>query len=200
MYNPITDFLALLRNVNNQATVSQVPGLDFVISAMARAGMFNLYVGQTAPIVNQATTVWLKPSVPSWVAEGVVYLWNAADAQYEVATPALWDAVLLASVSGQFQLVTGNTATVDADTTLIAIERSNPAATTLTLPPVADKSKPLQVVDWSSNVVAHQITLVPDGTEKIMRLSTFRLFSTPDQLAGVTLYPSTDLAGWVIAP
>lgn len=202
-YNPLTDFLALIRNGSGGAAVCEIPGLDYVISAMARAGMFRLSVSQTAPIVNQPTTVWLKSSLPSWVAEGNVFLWNAATLAYEPATPALWEALFVASAAGAntFQSTAVAVGIVAVSTTLFAIQRTNPAATAIALPPVADfAARALQIVDWSIGVVNHAITLTPDGAETIMQLGAFGLFSTADQLAGVTLYPSIDLNGWVIAP
>lgn len=72
----------------------EMPGLDYLVAAMSRMGLFSLWVGQTPPVVNQATTVWLRPAQPSWSAEGVVLIWNAVSLQYEVATPDLWRTVL----------------------------------------------------------------------------------------------------------
>lgn len=201
-YNPITDFLALLRNIGGQATVEQMPGLDFVVSAMARAGLFTTYVGQTAPIVNQPTTVWVKPSLPSWVAECIVYLWDVGAQAYAPATPALWNALLVPPAS-VFQSVNGGSATIGGQTTLCAVQRVAPVATALILPTLASRSgKPLQLVDWSSSVtVDHLITITPaEVGVTIMRRALWSLYSTADQLGGITLFPSSDLNGWVIAP
>lgn len=93
-YNPVTDFLALLRSTSGGVRTERMPGLDYVISALARAGLITVSVGQTAPIANQATTVWFQPAVPSWNAEGVVWLWNSTLAIYQVATPTLWSLFL----------------------------------------------------------------------------------------------------------
>src|SRR5438046_213458 len=112
-YNPLTDFLALIRNVGGVASIAQVPGLDYVVSAMARAGMIRLYAGQTAPVVNQSTTAWLKTALPSWTAEGVVFLWDTSTQAYVTATPELWD-VFLSGVAGTyvFQSINGALDTV----------------------------------------------------------------------------------------
>jgi len=201
-YTPTTDFVALIRQLATGAEVAQMPGLDFVVAALSRAGLFTLWTGQDAPTVNVASTAWLKPSSPSWVAEGAVYLYNAETAAFELATSDLWATFLLSAVSGSaFQSISAITGNIDASTTLLAVQRSNPAATTLRLPSVGARGNvPLQIVDWSDPVTAHAITLTPKGTETIMRRGSFLIFSTTDQLAGVTLYPSTDLNGWVIAP
>lgn len=93
-YNPNTDFFALLRQSSSGVALTRAPGLDIVVDALARANLFELSVGQTAPIVNQATTAWLQPAQPSWTAEGVLWLWDADLQQYVTATPELWAALL----------------------------------------------------------------------------------------------------------
>lgn len=201
-YSPRTDFLALIRNSGGAASFAEMPGLDYVVAAMARAGLFRLWTGQTPPTANQATTVWLVPSSPSWVAEGMVFLWNVSTNTYEPATPALWDVLLSGPSAGSnvFQSVAVASDAIGSATTLLAIERAGPAATALTLPSIqARGGKALQIVDWSSGVVNHAITINAVGGT-IMRRPSFGLFSTPDQLAGITLYPSVELNGWVIAP
>jgi len=198
-YNPTTDFLALVRQTSGGARIADIPGLDYVVAALARAGLFTLYVGQTAPTVNQQTTVWLLPATPSWTSEGTVLLWNPATLAYAPATPALW--VELLSFGYAFQSTASAAAAVAATTSLFAIQRTAPVATALTLPSVAGRAgKPLQIVDWSANVAGHTVTVTPNGAETIMQRASFQLLSTADQLAGVTLYPSFDLNGWVIAP
>ncbi len=89
MYNPATDFAALWRN-NGDGTVSseRMPGLDFTIAALARAGVITLSVSATAPVANQATTAWLQTAVPSYSGEGTFQLWNGN--AYAPATPALF--------------------------------------------------------------------------------------------------------------
>lgn len=200
-YNPVTDFLALLRNAGGAATFAEMPGLDYVVAAMARAGMFRLWSGQSPPTVNQPTTVWLLPSSPSWVAEGTVFLWDASAAAYVLATPALWDALVSGVAGYAFQSVAVASGVVGGLTSLLAIQRDGPVATVLALPAIASRNgKALQIADWSTGVAAHAITLNPAPGSTIMRQTSWGLFSTPDQLAGVTLFPSTDLNGWVIAP
>jgi hypothetical protein len=201
-YSPITDFLSLLRQSAAGEEILSMPGLDYVVAAMARAGLFTLSVGQTAPLTNQQTTVWLKPSVPSWVAEGTVYLWNAATGAYAPATSALWTALLTPS-GYLFQSVTTGSVPIGTGVTLAAIQRAAPTATILALPDLLSQwatGRPLRIVDWSTGVTEHVITLAPAGTATIMQLTAWELLSTAAQLAGVTLYPSPDLNGWVIAP
>lgn len=201
-YSPITDFLALLRQTAAGMEIASMPGLDYVIAAMARAGLFTLYVGQTAPVANQQTTVWLKPSQPSWVAEGTVFLWNAATGAYVPATSALWAALLTPS-GYLFQSISAGSTPINVGVTLAAIQRAAPAVTILTLPDLLSQwatGRPLRIVDWSTAVTQHVISLAPVGNATIMQLSSWELLSTAAQLAGATLYPSPDLNGWVIAP
>lgn len=198
-YNPLTDFLALLRQTGNGVRTERMPGLDYVVAAMARAGMFNLSVGQTAPTTNQATTVWLRPSNPSWVAEGTVFLWNALTSEYEPATHISWAAFLNQAAGYNFQSAPNAANNVLALKSLVAVQRAAPAATTLFLPSVAAQSgKLLQITDFSTGVTNHVITLSPQGTSSIMQQSSWELLSTAVQLAGVTLQPSIDLNAWVI--
>ena len=96
-YNPVTDFLALMRLSSVGTEIERSPTLDIVLAALARAGLFTLFVGPTAPTTNQATTAWLQPAQPSWTAEGTLWLWNAGTSQYALATPALFFALLQAS-------------------------------------------------------------------------------------------------------
>lgn len=201
-YAPNTDFLALLRQTGSGVEPARVPGLDYVVAAMARAGLFSLSVGQTAPIVNQASTVWLQPALPSWTAEGVVRLWNSLTQQYEVATAALWSNVL-APTGYLFQSATAGVNAINSGVSLLAIERAAPSSTTLTLPTLAGQfitGRILQIVDWSTAVANHVITLVPAGGATIMKQPAWSLLSTADQLAGVSLRAAPDLNGWVIAP
>jgi hypothetical protein len=203
-YTPTTDFVALLRQTSGGERFETLPGVDFVISALMRLGLITVSVGQTAPVSNQVSTAWFKPAQPSWSAEGNMYLWNAATSEYELATPALWAALLQPLTSGySFQSVATGVATINPGVSLFAVQRVNPTATTLTLPNLAQQyasARKLQIVDFSTSVVNHAITLVtPDGST-IMQKASFRLQSTADSLVGVMLQPSPDLNSWIIAP
>ena len=96
MYNPTTDFLALWRNNGSSVSKLDMPGLDYVIAALARAGAINVAVAATAPVANQSTTAWLKTAVPSSSAEGTFWLWDATASAYAAATPGLFLAFLQA--------------------------------------------------------------------------------------------------------
>ena len=203
-YNPVTDFLALLRNTGGGVRTEQMPGLDWVVAALARAGFITLAVQATAPLINQSTTAWFKPASPSWSAEGALYLWNAGAAAYQLATPALWQAYFLPLTSGYvFQSLANTGLAVATGTTLAAVQRVAPSATTIFLPNLAAQyaaGKKLQIVDFSTSVTSHAITLTPPDSATIMQQTSWELLSTADQLAGIMLQPSPDLNAWVIAP
>jgi hypothetical protein len=203
-YSATTDFLALLRNIGGVERLGSIPGLDWFVEALARAGFINLFVGQSAPIANQASTAWFQPAVPSWSAEGQLFLWNATLSVYQPATPALWQTYFLPLISGYaFQSVTAGAAAIVAGTSLVAVQRVSPTATALTLPTLASQfasGKKLQIVDFSTAVTNHTITLSVPDSATIMQQATFQLLSTAVQLSGVMLQPSPDLNAWVIAP
>lgn len=201
-YDPATDFLGLLRLTAGGVRSERMPGLDWLAPALNRAGLFAVSIGQTAPVANQATTVWVKPAIPSWSAEGVVYLWNAIVATYVPATPALWQAFLTPS-GAVFQSLPAANNIIASGVSLAAVQRAAPANTSITLPTIAlqySSQKSLRIVDFSTGVAAHDILIsTPDGAT-IMQAATWHLLSGPAQLAGVTLTPSPDLNAWVIAP
>lgn len=95
-YNPVTDFLALWRNGGTVAKV-EMPGLDYVVAALARMGLISVSVSGIAPVANQDVTAWLQPAVPTYSAEGVLRLWDPDAAAYAAATPALLLRMLQAS-------------------------------------------------------------------------------------------------------
>jgi hypothetical protein len=206
-YNPLTDFVALLRSTGGGVRTEQMPGLDFVVVALSRAGFITLAVQATAPISNQAATAWFQPASPSWSAEGILYLWNPAISAYQPATPALWEQYFLPLISGYaFQSINGTGQAVVAGTSLAAVQRAAPSTTAVTLPTLANQfasGKKLQIVDFSTAVTNHVITLsVPEivSPPTVMGQATLQMLSTAVQLAGVMLQPSPDLNAWVVAP
>jgi len=95
VYDPTTDFLGLWRATTGGVEKAEMPGLDWWVVAMARAGLINLVVSGSPPTTNQPTTAWFKPHVPSYSAEGVLYLWDGS--AYVPATPDLFITYLINS-------------------------------------------------------------------------------------------------------
>lgn len=99
------------------------------------------------------------------------------------------------------RIVTTSPVTVTSTDRVIVISRAAPTATTITLPSATSRGGlPLSIVDYSTAVTEHTITITPNGTDKIMQQTTWGLISTSASLASMTLYPSTTLAGWFTAP
>ena len=96
-YDPATDFVGLWRNSGGNVAALEMPGLDLVVAALARAGVVNLSVSATAPVANQSTTAWLQAAVPSYSAEGALFLWDKITTAYLAATPTLFLELLEAS-------------------------------------------------------------------------------------------------------
>lgn len=159
-YNPVTDFIALVRRTSNGMRVAQMPGLDFTLDAMARAGMFLLHVGQTEPTTNQAATVWLQPALQSWTAESVVFLWNASTLAYEPATSELWSAVLSSASALVVQDVT--TPGPVNILTNARVVRVLAGPITLVMPQSFFKRDDVLVSDWTANA---EITVQRSGVD-----------------------------------
>jgi hypothetical protein len=99
-YNPSSDFVGLWRAISGGVEKAEMPGMDFVIQALHRAGLLRVVNSQTAPIVNQSTTAWFKPLPSSFSGEGSLFLWDASLNMYVPATPELYHATLTAGVDG----------------------------------------------------------------------------------------------------
>lgn len=165
-YNPITDFLGLLRSANGGVRTERMPGLDFVVAALARAGLFTVSVSVTAPTVNQAITVWVKPYAPSWLGECSVYLWNASTNQYEPATPALWSALLApSSSSGIVQDVNAaGPVNVAVNARVVRVQNVG-APVSLIMPLSANKVGSVLITDWANHAGTNPITVTLSGGE-----------------------------------
>jgi len=167
-YSPITDFLALVRITKNGGRVARVPGLDFVMQALARSGLATVFVGAVAPVANQATTVWFKPNVPSWSGEGAVYLWNSAAGAYQPATPQLWSTFLAPATTGATPVIQDVAAVgpvgVNINTTILRVLNVG-APVTLVLPAASTKVNPVQVVDWANLAGTNNILINRTGTD-----------------------------------
>ncbi len=162
VYNPATDFLALLRSTSGGARSARMPGLDFIIEGFIRAGLVSVFVGQNPPVANQATTVWFKPAVPSWSGEGQVNIFNLAVGAYQPATPTLWTSLLLAVPvvpTAKILTAAGPYASLPTDMTLI-VKQVVGAPFTITVD-WSRRTAPLRVVDGKGDAAAHPITITP---------------------------------------
>jgi hypothetical protein len=87
-YSPNTDFVGLWRANAGGVNKGEMPGLDFVVAALNRAGILRVVTAGAPPTVNQSTTAWFQPANPTFSAEGILYLWNGTS--YVPATPELF--------------------------------------------------------------------------------------------------------------
>lgn len=87
-YNPSNDFVGLWRAVSGGVEKAQMPGLDFLVAALGRAGILRVVTSATPPVTNQNSTAWFQPANPSFSAEGILFLWNGST--YVPATPELF--------------------------------------------------------------------------------------------------------------
>jgi hypothetical protein len=111
-----------------------------------------------------------------------------------------WDAGLTQTRPQAPVVVTGSSAVVAATTSVVVIQRASPATTGLTLGAVSARlGLPLLIVDLSTSVTSHVITVTPNGSEKIALQSTLVLTSTASQLAHAQINPSVDVSGWYVA-
>lgn len=97
--------------------------------------------------------------------------------------------------------------TIEDLVTNVAINRTAPSTTALALPDASIRNgRELRIADYSQSVTGHTITLTPfQASQKIMRQSTWPLYSNAANLASVTLFPvidpdDADNYVWVIAP
>lgn len=160
-YSPLTDFLGLLRRTNDGVRSASVPGTDYVVSALARLGLLNLAVNQTAPATNQAATAWFQPSVNPGVAEGTLYIWNGST--YVQATPDLWNVLINLNSSLNYvsiaALGTGAYAAQPADDVILL--KSGIAAAFVVTVDWSLRLKPLTIVDSGLGALAHNISVSP---------------------------------------
>lgn len=151
-YAPAGDFIALLRQTPGGVRTVRMPGLDYVIVALARAGFITLWVGQTQPLVNQVTTVWFKPAAPSTATEGILFIWNTVTGQYEPAIPALWYSLIAPKTPAStiLQDVAGAGPTnIQSNATIVRVLNVG-APVTLVMPLSTVKTGSVLICDWAN--------------------------------------------------
>ena len=109
----------------------------------------------------------------------------------------LADAVIVASLTPR--IITGNTINVLASDKLIVIKKAAPAATTINLPSVDDRTvRELEIYDWAGN--AGDITINPHAGETIMGLTSWVVGSGGVAGSGGSIRliscPEASLRGW----
>jgi hypothetical protein len=172
-YDSTTDYLALLRLLPGGVRTERMPGLDYIVNALARAGMFQIAIGQTAPVINQSKTAWFKPAMPSWAFEGTLFLWNAVTVEYEPATPALW-AAIFSSASSQTvvqDVTSAGPVLVEVNAGIVRVQNVG-AAVTLLMPPSATMLGPVLISDWANHAGSHNIQINLSGGDVLPLAAT----------------------------
>lgn len=83
---------------------------------------------------------------------------------------------LIASTTQIEQHITAaGPAAVLANAGIVRVDQTVGAAITLTLPAAADKTCPVLIADWKNDAGTNNITLTPDGSEKIQGLSSWTI-------------------------
>jgi hypothetical protein len=195
-FSPTTDFLSLLRQTSGGVRTDRMPGLDWVVVALARAGLINLYVGQTAPVTNQAVTAWFQPSVPSWAAEGALFLWNGS--VYVPATPALWNQIISSSGAAVLNYVTinafgtGSYVAQPADDVILI--KAGVAAPFMVNVNWAARTKKLTVVDSGVGALTNNISVTPSAGQTQMSVLNYT-YPIDSNGGNITLTPLPDGSG-----
>ena len=112
----------------------------------------------------------------------------------------------VSAIPADVQSVTTSSATVDATIGTVTINRVAPVTTALALPNAGNRNgKTLRITDYSTSVTDHAITLTPSAGQKVMRQTTWPLYSNAASLASVELVPIVDPDDasnfvWIITP
>lgn len=162
-YGSAIDFLALLRQTGGGVRTERMPGLDYVVAALSRAGLVALSVSATAPTTAQASTAWFRPATPSWAEEGTLFLWNHQTLEYEIAAPHLWADLFLSEVSGVVQDVAVAGPTEISENANIVRVMNVGAPVSLVIPLAANMGGAVLISDWANHAGTNNITVTLSG-------------------------------------
>lgn len=179
----LATFQALVATATTQAGLAQA-------AATAAAGLLDSfddrYLGAYAsdPTTDNDGNALLNGALYSNTTTGLK-VWNGVDwAGYSAAAEPV--------------VSSASSITVASGTSALVLNGASPTATAIALPSVGSQPVELTIVDLSTSVTEHVITLTPNGSEKIMGASTFTITSTAFDKARITLAPSTTINGWYI--
>jgi hypothetical protein len=167
-FSSANDFFAMFRtNTSGGVDTLRMPIIDAMLQTLADNGLINVSAGTTAPVTNQATTIWLNTQVPSYNGPSSVLLWNAATSAYVPATPALFAALLNAALgASQILEINDANAAMNANN-LVANYDTLTASRTIVLPALSAAQAGVDYVisDFSGNCSpAVSITAVTAGS------------------------------------
>ncbi len=126
-----------------------------------------------------------------------VFVWDpTTNLFYNLTIADLFSSLITGNV---IKVTAAGTVTVGPSTTAVLIQKASPSPTPINLPSILARSGlPLHVADINGN--GGDITLTPDGTEKIMGVAPWTISSggVPGLGGSLTINPSTDINGWFI--
>lgn len=166
-YTPSTDFLSLFRRTSGGVRSLSVPGLDWLVSAFARAGLFQLAVSDTPPTSDQSTTAWFRTASSSWASEGALFLWDADIGDYAPATTMLWAELLSATnTATNIQIIT-TAGPIDINRTadIVLVNQTIGAPITLVMPLASTKVGGVLISDWKGDASLNAISIVRSGAD-----------------------------------
>jgi phage-related tail fiber protein len=126
----------------------------------------------------------------------VLYYCTATDPITPDTTSMTFTAVRqpTAALSQRVVTAAGAVTVTASDSDIIVIAKTVGAATTVNLPVAATRSLPIRIVDGKYDAATNNITIVPNGTEKIMGGSSYLIDSNG---ASIILTPLADGSGWI---
>ena len=99
----------------------------------------------------------------------------------------------IAGLTSRTHVDAGAVTVLADDADIIYINKAVGAATSVNLPPSASRVRPVRIVDRKYDALAHNITILPDGSETIMGGANYVIDSNG---ASITLTPLPDGTGW----
>lgn len=135
-------------NIDTEAFLTaEIDGVDVVLGV-------DYMILDPTPILNPAA---------SYVA-----VWDATSQTFKVVSVSS----LIAGATQIEQLITApGPVTVLNNAGIVRVNQSVGAPITLNLPPAANKTCPVLIADWKGDAGTNNITVVPNGSEKIQGLS-----------------------------
>ena len=102
----------------------------------------------------------------------LVAVYDAASGSYKTNTVAQ---LLQQSPTVDQHITSAGPATIANNTGIARVDQTVGAAITLNLPAAANKSCPVLIADWKGDAGTNNITIIPNGTEKIQGRSSWTI-------------------------
>jgi hypothetical protein len=114
----------------------------------------------------------LDPSAITDPTTALIAIYDQSTASYKVGTAS---ALLSSSLQIEQHITAAGPVTISNNTGIARVDQTVGAAITLNLPAALSKTCPVLVCDWKGDAGTNNITIVPNGSEKIQGLSSWTL-------------------------